>query len=64
MSVVDDGKGFDVEQSFGKGLGLISMQERIETAGGTLTIRSSAAGGTRVLGSLPFARVERIPRAG
>ena len=32
----DDGHGFDLTQSRGKGLGLISMEERVRHAGGTL----------------------------
>ncbi len=39
LTVSDDGVGFDVETAWGKGLGLISISERIEAAGGTLDIR-------------------------
>ena len=41
LSVVDDGVGFDVEAMWGKGLGLVSMNERLEAFGGSLDIRSS-----------------------
>jgi two-component system sensor histidine kinase DegS len=46
--VVDDGTGFDVQSRFGSGLGLISMKERLEALGGTLTIRSAPRTGTRL----------------
>ncbi len=35
LTVTDDGAGFDVETAWGKGLGLISMGERLEAIGGT-----------------------------
>ncbi len=39
MTIADDGKGFDVERSLerGKGLGLVSIQERVRLAGGTVS---------------------------
>lgn len=45
----DDGCGFDAARAFagaarGKGLGLLSMQERAALAGGRLEVRSTAAG--------------------
>ena len=44
MTVRDDGQGFVVEESAGKGLGLASMRERVEALGGALTISSGASG--------------------
>ena len=55
LSVVDDGKGFDVELLRGNGLGLISMEERLNNAEGTLTISSAPNQGTRIRASLPLA---------
>ncbi|HEY7094397.1 MAG TPA: sensor histidine kinase [Ktedonobacterales bacterium] len=43
MTVRDDGQGFVVEESAGKGFGLASMRERIEALGGALTISSGAS---------------------
>jgi len=40
LTIVDDGVGFDVKTASGKGLGLISMEERLEAIGGSLEIRS------------------------
>ena len=47
-TVVDDGVGFDVRAAWGKGLGLISMSERLEAIGGTLQIHSKRGHGTRL----------------
>jgi signal transduction histidine kinase len=55
VTVVDDGAGFDVKSKFGSGLGLISMNERLEALGGTLTVRSAPNTGTRLKMQLPFA---------
>jgi signal transduction histidine kinase len=54
-TVVDDGTGFDVDAKFGKGLGLVSMTERLELVGGTLKIRSAPGSGTRLKITVPAA---------
>ncbi len=59
VTVRDDGVGFDVAQALrmdsGRlSFGLISMQERVNALGGTLTLRSQSGKGTRVLISLPL----------
>lgn len=51
VQVADDGKGFDVERALqkhidGKALGLRSMRERIESAGGEMEIISTRGEGT------------------
>ena len=51
--VIDDGAGFDVDAQFGKGLGLVSMTERLEAVGGTLKIRSTPGSGTRLKMTVP-----------
>ena len=48
LTVVDDGAGFDVGSATTRGLGLISMGERLEPFGGTLHIDSTPGRGTRV----------------
>lgn len=48
LNIIDDGVGFDVDAAWGKGLGLISMSERLEAIGATLKIRSKPGAGTRV----------------
>ena len=55
LTVSDDGVGFDVEAAWGKGLGLISIGERIEAIGGTIAIRSTPGGGTTLTIGVPLA---------
>ena len=59
LTIVDDGVGFDVDAAWGKGLGLISMTERLEAIGGTLEIRSKPGTGTRLEVRAPL-RVEHV----
>ncbi len=59
LTIVDDGVGFDVNAAWGKGLGLISMTERLEAIGGTLEIRSKPGTGTRLEVRAPL-RVEHV----
>ena len=54
MTIADDGAGFDVPSAWGKGLGLMSMAERLEAMGGTLEIRSQPGAGTRLELRVPF----------
>ena len=48
LTIADDGAGFEVDKAMGKGLGLLSMRERVEAIGGTLDIRSHTGAGTRL----------------
>lgn len=53
LAVLDDGVGFDVHDGFGRGLGLISMRERLDAFDGTVDIQSAPGAGTRVLVEVP-----------
>lgn len=54
MQIADDGRGFDANGSAShKGLGLLSMRERVRMLGGSLDIRSSAGAGTVAVVSIP-----------
>ena len=57
--VIDDGRGFDPVQgagaSPGEHLGLVSMRERAEFAGGSLEVDSEPGRGTRVCLRIPLA---------
>jgi signal transduction histidine kinase len=53
LTIVDDGVGFDVHGAYGKGLGLISMGERLQAVGGTFDIRSRPGAGTRLAVTVP-----------
>lgn len=56
LSVIDNGKGFDLGEKGGdrKGLGLISMQERLRSMNGFFNIHSRVADGTKVCAWIPF----------
>lgn len=55
ITIADDGVGFDLEDATGEGggLGLLGMQERVDTVGGTLQIDSAPGTGTRITVHLP-----------
>ena len=55
LTIADDGKGFDVARSLkrGKGLGLVSINERVRVAGGTANMESEPKNGTRLRVLLP-----------
>ncbi len=57
LTVTDNGVGFDVERAWGKGLGLISIRERVETAGGTVAVESQPGVGTRFVVDVPLRAV-------
>ena len=55
LRIEDDGRGFVREQVRGKGgLGLISMEERVRLAGGSLVITPRPGGGARVEARVPL----------
>ena len=59
LEISDGGVGFDVEQAKRqKGLGLVSMQERVHLVHGIFAIESKAGSGTRIFIRVPF--VEEI----
>ena len=53
VSVADDGAGFVVEQSRRRG-GLLHMEDRVRSFGGTLEITSTPGAGTRVVAGFPL----------
>lgn len=66
VTIEDDGRGFDVEQTFssaeGRGhFGVVGMRERAEAAGGQLVVRSEAGHGTIVRASIPYLNVAAAP---
>lgn len=55
LSVSDDGCGFDQKShASGRGLGFISMRERLHVVGGELNVHSEPEGGTRIEVSVPL----------
>ena len=53
LSVSDDGIGFDLDRVEGRGLGLVSMRERLRIIGGELSIWSRPSYGTHLEASVP-----------
>jgi signal transduction histidine kinase len=53
IEVVDNGNGFDTDESFPGHLGLQSMRERAARLGGWLEIDSAPGEGTRILVGIP-----------
>ncbi len=65
VTVEDDGKGFDVDETFrgaeDRGhFGVVGMRERAEAAGGHLVVRSEPGKGSIVRSSIPYA-TEAVP---
>ena len=65
VTVEDEGGGFDADHAFGRsdGLGLLSVRERIEMAGGRFELASAPGQGTRVTIAVP-ADEEHGPEVG
>ncbi len=58
VTIVDDGRGFDVARTIGPAgsdgsVGLVGMQERVALLGGTIEIRSGAGVGTEIVVDVP-----------
>jgi PAS domain S-box-containing protein len=59
LIVSDSGSGFDVEATKeNRGLGLVSMQERVHLVYGTLSIESHPGKGTKILAAVPLVAEE------
>jgi two-component system CheB/CheR fusion protein len=54
VAIRDDGHGFDLDDAKGKGLGLISMEERVRHLGGTFSISPTPGDGTRIEIRIPL----------
>lgn len=53
ITISDDGKGFNTKQPPFEGIGLISMRERMDAAGGSIRVESAPGSGTKVVICLP-----------
>jgi PAS domain S-box-containing protein len=58
VTVRDDGCGFDVAAARGQGFGLLGMSERVQLAGGELSVESMTGTGTQVAVRLPILQPE------
>ncbi|MBI4904581.1 MAG: PAS domain S-box protein [Acidobacteria bacterium] len=54
LIIEDSGPGFGIEARKRSGLGIVSIEERVRLAGGSLVIEARTGGGTRVTASLPL----------
>jgi signal transduction histidine kinase len=65
LNVVDNGRGFDLEavRREGRGLGLVSMEERAHIVGAHLTIVSAPGEGTSIRLRSPLRRIEPVAQA-
>ena len=67
LDVLDDGKGFDLDQAEKRrsGMGLLSMRERVSLVDGELTIRTAPRDGTEISATVPTVahRDDFIPRS-
>jgi len=58
LTIVDDGTGFDLTAAHsGRGLGLVSMEERAHLAGGRLEVATAVGSGTTIRAQIPVAAV-------
>jgi len=48
LTIRDDGSGFVLDEARGRGLGLISLEERVRHAGGRLSIDTEPQQGTKI----------------
>jgi signal transduction histidine kinase len=64
LTVSDSGAGFDIDAAkASRGLGLISMEERLKLLNGTLSIKSQLQRGTTIHACVPFNSGEDSLRA-
>jgi PAS domain S-box-containing protein len=54
LVVSDSGRGFNVEDNGSRGLGLVSMQERVHLVQGRLHVESKLGEGTKILAVVPL----------
>lgn len=64
LEIRDDGRGFDVPaaERERRGMGLLSMRERVTLVDGSLELRTAKDGGTAVIATLPLIPTPEITR--
>ncbi len=55
ITITDNGRGFDQNEAFDRGMGLQGMHERARLVGGSLLVRSELSGGTTIEVRAPIA---------
>jgi two-component system NarL family sensor kinase len=56
VHIADEGRGFNVTNGQRRGLGLVSMRERVEALGGRFTVKSARGRGTQIAVKLPLSQ--------
>jgi PAS domain S-box-containing protein len=65
LTIRDSGKGFEIDAAKqGRGLGLVSMEERVRLVNGTIVIESRPMAGTCIRVGIPFKPEQIAQRAG
>lgn len=65
LSINDLGLGFDPQGAINRrGLGLISMRERLQLVGGAISIKSHPGSGTTIQARVPFSASDSVRAAG
>jgi histidine kinase/DNA gyrase B/HSP90-like ATPase len=59
LQVADFGRGFEPEEAERRGLGLVSMRERVDALSGEFTVQASTGRGTRIGVRLPLSYATR-----
>jgi signal transduction histidine kinase len=54
LQVADSGRGFEPDEAEGRGLGLVSMRERVDALSGEFRVQASADRGTRIDVRIPL----------
>jgi PAS domain S-box-containing protein len=57
LAVKDKGRGFDVDRARGKGLGMVSIEERVRLCQGIVEITSQLNRGTTLTARIPLSRI-------
>jgi two-component system CheB/CheR fusion protein len=58
LTIKDFGRGFDASRSKRRGLGLISMEERVRQAGGAFSLKTTPGQGVRIDVRIPIPRAD------
>ena len=61
LTIGDDGRGFDLAERRGRGLGLISLDERVRLVRGRLSIDAQTRRGTEIQVVVPLAEIRDAP---
>ena len=62
LNITDNGCGFDTSQARTRGLGLLSIEERVHLANGTFEITSRLGGGSRISIAIPVGWAPPTPQ--